>query len=132
MRESLPAVPEANPTLTICSTANVDSQRKPPITSQSPFRGHSGEVLSVAFSPNGKHAASGSVDQTIRLFSQAYSSDGFTDQSVIDPDGWIVGEDSHLLFWVPEQICGGQPMWLSLGDTLLESILAGLFILLHS
>jgi WD40 repeat protein len=30
-----------------------------------PFRGHSGPVMSVAFSPDGQHIVSGSRDQTI-------------------------------------------------------------------
>ncbi len=33
-----------------------------------PLLGHSSEVFSVAFSPNGKHIVSGSDDKTIRLW----------------------------------------------------------------
>ncbi|MFZ9739306.1 MAG: WD40 repeat domain-containing protein [Prochlorotrichaceae cyanobacterium] len=39
-----------------------------PTTTQKPFRGHSGSVYSVAFSPDGQTIVSGSADGTIRLW----------------------------------------------------------------
>jgi tetratricopeptide (TPR) repeat protein len=35
------------------------------------FKGHDGEVVSVAFSPDGQHLASGSVDRTVKIWDSA-------------------------------------------------------------
>ncbi|KAI0259540.1 hypothetical protein BC834DRAFT_785490, partial [Gloeopeniophorella convolvens] len=96
-----------------------------------PFRGHTGLVLSVAFSSDGRHIASGSDDETIRLWDVGAGATmagcgtllstaadpsphivhpldtddpatvDFTDPSVIDEDGWI-SDDGKLLMWVPQ------------------------------
>ena len=112
-----------------------------------PFTGHIDSVNSVGFSPDGQCIVSGSGDQTIRMWnllsskrdmmavhmssvkSVGFPSDGkqivssedksiyvldsvikglitttqvsFTDQSVIDDDGWICGNNGELLMWIP-------------------------------
>jgi len=75
-----------------------------------PFNGHSSWVRSVAFSPDGQQVASGSQDCTIRVWNVAtglidtgFSEPvTFTDQSIIDKDGWIRGEGGEHLLWIPE------------------------------
>jgi WD40 repeat protein len=44
-----------------------------------PFRGHSGPVTSVAFSPDGQHIVSGSGDQTICVWN------AMTGETVVGP-----------------------------------------------
>jgi WD40 repeat protein len=81
-----------------------------------PFQGHSDEVNSVAFSKDGNRIVSGSDDMTIRVwdvgdFEAPRSSKGFASPSHIPTtgfvdrsklvNGWILGSDSGLLFWVP-------------------------------
>jgi hypothetical protein len=89
-----------------------------------PFTGHTSYVTSVAFSPDGERIVSGSEDQTIRVWDAttghvASASDNgtiraktatmaeniknqFTDQSLIDSDGWLHGEEDELVLWIPE------------------------------
>jgi hypothetical protein len=69
-------------------------------------------VMSVAFSPDGQHAASTSdgaihVEKLVRENITIH----FTDQSLIDSDGWIYGEGSELLLWIPEihRLCFHRP-----------------------
>ncbi|KAH9963456.1 ankyrin repeat-containing domain protein, partial [Lactifluus volemus] len=47
----------------------------------------------VAFSPGDKHTVSASLDGNARV--------NFTDQFLINSDGWICGRDGELLMWIP-------------------------------
>jgi WD40 repeat protein len=90
-----------------------------------PFTGHTDRVFSVVFLLDGKRIASASGDCTIRVshvaagqvtafaftghtesVSPVALQDGphFTDQSLIDNHGWILGPggDKELLFWIPD------------------------------
>jgi WD40 repeat protein len=52
-----------------------------------PLKGHDYWVMSVAFSPDGKHIVSGSDDKTVRVW------DAQTGQSVMDP---LKGHDDSV------------------------------------
>lgn len=97
-----------------------------------PLTGHTDSVQSVAFSPDGLHVASGSRDHTIRiwdassdplvplsfsqhakhacpqseLFKTARICRAILSSSDIE-DGWVIGPNNELLFWVPPQIRRG-------------------------
>ena len=67
-----------------------------------PFKGHTYWVRSVAFSHDGTFVVSGSLDNTIRIWltKQVHHS-LYTNQSIVDENGWVLGENGELLFWVP-------------------------------
>ena len=73
-----------------------------------PLTGHAGEVLSVAFSPDGKTLASGNADQTVRLWNVATGrqigqpltgntgfADEFVDAVAFSPDGKTLASGSY-------------------------------------
>ncbi|KAH9001126.1 WD40-repeat-containing domain protein, partial [Lactarius akahatsu] len=72
-----------------------------------PFTGHTDSVRSVAFSPDGRCIASGSHDGAIRLWSvttrraETIGDADFTDDSVINDEGWICGGAGELIVWIP-------------------------------
>ncbi|KAG2123537.1 WD40-repeat-containing domain protein [Suillus cothurnatus] len=95
-----------------------------------PFQGHTGDVLSVAISPDGKHIVSGSSDQTIRVWDLEFqtwhqpfeesvicfstnpthalhSTSSFIQDSTTpapsspNEEGWVVGPKGQLLLWIP-------------------------------
>jgi WD40 repeat protein len=87
-----------------------------------PLHGHTDEVMSTIFSPDGKRIVSCSMDQTIRVWASDFdngvassrnspihdfrqemhgaASAGFYHTSRM-VDGWLLGRQSELLFWVP-------------------------------
>jgi len=72
-----------------------------------PFEGHTKGVASVAFSQDSKQLVSGSYDSTIRIWDLQTSKSFletppsvFSDKSDMI-DGWILGTNGELLFWVP-------------------------------
>ncbi|KAJ7592838.1 WD40-repeat-containing domain protein [Mycena floridula] len=79
------------------------------------LRGHTLEVTSVQISPDGKHLVSGSEDHTLRIwdFSQILQNIKFIaahshveipimyEDSSEMVNGWIMGQQHQLLFWVP-------------------------------
>jgi WD40 repeat protein len=58
-----------------------------------PFTGHTYPASSVVSSPEAQQTASASRDG-IEIH--------FTDQSVINSDGWIYGDEEKLILWIPE------------------------------
>ncbi|KIM20971.1 hypothetical protein M408DRAFT_305789 [Serendipita vermifera MAFF 305830] len=71
-----------------------------------PFEGHTDWVSSVAFSPDGQHIVSGAYDTMIRAWTLKAKFPLFTNSSYMI-DGWMLGPNSELLFWVPPTLRSG-------------------------
>ncbi|KIM25798.1 hypothetical protein M408DRAFT_73853, partial [Serendipita vermifera MAFF 305830] len=72
------------------------------------LEGHTGPVMSASFSPNGRELVSGSHDQTVRVWDvemreTVHALSVFQERPWAD-DGWILGPNSELLFWVPPEL----------------------------
>ncbi|THU81918.1 hypothetical protein K435DRAFT_872840, partial [Dendrothele bispora CBS 962.96] len=64
-----------------------------------PFQGHSSWVTSVAFSADGKRIVSGSLDNTVRVWSTQ-----IVGQNTLDNDGWVsCPPNSQKVFWIPPE-----------------------------
>ena len=78
-----------------------------------PLRGHTNWVNLVAFSHDGNSIFSvSSLDKTIRIWStEQVQQSLYTNQSTVDDDGWVKGENGELLFWVPprHRLCLHRP-----------------------
>ncbi|KAG8724331.1 hypothetical protein FRC09_020064 [Ceratobasidium sp. 395] len=72
----------------------------------SPFRVHTDRVTSVTFSPDSQLIASVSLDSTIRVWDtqRCLATPQSSDYWIMNEDGWVVGHDSSLLFWVPADL----------------------------
>ncbi|KAG8792084.1 hypothetical protein FRC12_007274 [Ceratobasidium sp. 428] len=70
------------------------------------LRAHIDRVLSVTFSPDSQLIASCSLDSTIRVWDTQKCLATLRDSNywTMNEDGWIVGRDSSLLFWVPADL----------------------------
>jgi WD40 repeat protein len=81
-----------------------------------PMRGHTDSVMSVAFSPDGERIASGSYDETIRVWDARTGSttaDKFTSSTVdlgtdaitlpYAQESWVRGPNQELIMWVPPE-----------------------------
>ncbi|KAG9084391.1 hypothetical protein FS749_005265 [Ceratobasidium sp. UAMH 11750] len=70
-----------------------------------PYKAHTQKVTSVAYSPDGNYFASGSEDGSIRIWrSQIGSGVDPLDNWRMTGDGWIVGSDSSMLLWIPQEL----------------------------
>ncbi|KAG9122071.1 hypothetical protein FRC07_001695, partial [Ceratobasidium sp. 392] len=82
-----------------------DAETRQPLAG--PFRAHTHWVFSVTLSPDGRFIASGSHDYAIRVWDlQKCLSTGPANRDywTMNEDGWVVGHDSSLLFWVPPDL----------------------------
>jgi len=61
-----------------------------------------GSFTSNAFSLGGKDTASAPGDPAIQVETKNIEKIHFMDQSLINSDGWIYGEEKELLLWIPE------------------------------
>jgi len=70
---------------------------------------HTDYTISVAFSPEGQHVVSGTIDRTIRVWRigtsdvvsgpvENYPDPCFTHDAKLEEDGWILGSHGELLF----------------------------------
>jgi WD40 repeat protein len=73
-----------------------------------PWKGHTSHVTTLAFSSDGEKLASGSWDGQIRIWNAAdllghrqASVEGFRNEKCME-NGWVVGENEELLFWLPK------------------------------
>lgn len=78
-------------------------------TAMGPVRGHSDVVWSVSFSPDGKRIVSGSSDRTIcvrdsQLNDSLTGIDSVSSESIQRQNGWVLGPNAELLFWIPPEI----------------------------
>ncbi|KAG8794901.1 hypothetical protein FRC12_020318 [Ceratobasidium sp. 428] len=75
-------------------------------TLASPFRGHANLVISVAFSLKSLLIASCSTDAAIRVWDwqKCFATPQNSDYWTMNEDGWVIGCDSSLLFWVPADL----------------------------
>ncbi|KAG8725023.1 hypothetical protein FRC09_009923 [Ceratobasidium sp. 395] len=71
-----------------------------------PFRAHTHRVVSVTFSPDSQLIASSSLDSTIRVWDtkKCLATSRDSKYWTVSEDGWVVGNDSSLLFWVPADL----------------------------
>ncbi|KAG8725024.1 hypothetical protein FRC09_009924 [Ceratobasidium sp. 395] len=71
-----------------------------------PFRAHTHRVVSVTFSPDSRLIASCAHDSTIRVWDtqRCLATPQKSNYWTMNEDGWVIGDDSSLLFWVPADL----------------------------